>query len=127
MQSQTKPLAEPHWIHFYLWRHLGRPIYVGQSVNVERRNKWRVVGKEKSSIGKFIASHINECTLETLPDLAFDISQGDAANEIENELMDLYNTLYPNGFNMCKENGKGPLDFASLGGKIGGRRLHELY
>lgn len=67
--------------------------------------------------------HLSECTLETLPDLAFDIPQGEAANDIENELMAIHDTMYPNGFNMGYELGKGPLNFASMGGT----KMTELY
>jgi len=48
---------QPRFIHFYLWWWRGKPIYVGQAIDVEERNSARLRGVGKDAIGLFIAAH----------------------------------------------------------------------
>lgn len=112
-------LAEPRWIHFYLWRHKGKPIYVGQAVDVMRRQKRR---DKKEGLRKFLDKYHDECVLEILPDLVFDISHGPAANAVENSLMEHFGTMAPDGLNKTKAGSRGVLDIAKIGASLGAKK-----
>jgi hypothetical protein len=117
------------WVYFYLWRHLGRPIYVGQTSDVVERTKQHLLPSASSNFQKFLKKKISECTCEDLNLRVWDKPQGHFANGIENAIMDLYETLSPSGFNECYSAEKGPNSPAALGSKnqsrddkvIGGR------
>jgi hypothetical protein len=108
------------WVYFYLWRHLGRPIYVGQTVDISIRTKQHLLPSADGTFQKFIKE--NDCICEELSIKVWDRPQGHYANGIENALMDLYNTLVPNGFNECYSAEKGPESSCALGAK---NQAHE--
>ena len=112
-------IAEQQWIYFYIWYHLERPIYVGQSVDPEKRAESHA--KSVGKFGQFIRA--NECSYEILSIKVWDICQGHWANGIENGFMDLYKTRWPDGFNRQRAFSKGITNFA----KLGAIRTQALY
>lgn len=129
-------MRKPQWIYFYLWKHGKRVVYIGQSICVESRNKFRET--EDSRIGRFLRKH--HCELQKLQDIrVWDVPQGKWANCIENALIDLYKTLVPFGCNGCYSTQKGLLNYAKLGqqalsreilssaGAKGARRAYALH
>ena len=93
-------------IYIYLYRYLGEPRYVGQSPDVERRDK-RHIKDRKSSFEKFMAEvGRDKFTLEIIAQVD-DIPIGPLACALENEMMEKFRTYRPSvyGFNQAKVSG----------------------
>lgn len=86
-------------ILIYLYRLGGEPQYVGQTMNLENRDR-RHTERQESIFDKFLQSiGRDKFTLEVIGQVE-DVPQGSKANELENQMMDLYQTF-------CPESGKG--------------------
>jgi NUMOD3 motif-containing protein len=98
----TDVFTELRWIHFYLWRYLSKPIYVGQTCKKEPSTRAEAHLKSKLSFGVFLRENRNECAYEILDVRVWDTRLGRWACSIERSLIDLYDTWRPNGFNLVR-------------------------
>jgi hypothetical protein len=95
-------------IHVYLYRLNGKPVYVGQAENVERRDRGHQKKTKRVPFDKFLqATGRENFTLEIIGSV-HDVPRGKLINKLENEMMDLHGTYYPDsgrGYNFGRANG----------------------
>lgn len=112
------------WVHFYLWRHKGNPVYVGQTVDITKRTYRHIF--DQRALGKLISSDSDNCTCEELGSV-WDVFKGRWATGIENAFIDAYAThikYKKGGFNLQY----GFVDINEINfASVGGYRLHQVH
>ena len=91
-------------IYIYLYRYLGEPRYVGQTPDIERRDRAHQKNRTPSSFERLLANAGREkFTLEIIGQVE-DLPHGAKANELENRMMDQFVTYRPGelGFNQSR-------------------------
>lgn len=96
-------MSEIRTIFIYLYRYLGEPIYVGQALDPESRDRSHI-NSRVSSFEKFMALNgRNNFSIEVVNQI-YDVPLGILACSLENEMMDKFKTYRPGvpGFNQAR-------------------------